>query len=163
MDPQQLQFREIHLPADIGWWPLAPGWWLLAILALAALLYVVWRWRRAWQADAWRRTAMSELARLQKTFAANRDAASLATGVSELLRRSVLAQLPRNEVAGLAGEAWLRRLDDGLPQKLFSEGPGRQLIELPYQRANAVTGDQDISALMRVARERLRTRFGEQH
>jgi len=31
--------HDIHLPEAIGWWPLAPGWYLLtAAIAIACLL-----------------------------------------------------------------------------------------------------------------------------
>ncbi|HET9483332.1 MAG TPA: DUF4381 domain-containing protein, partial [Xanthomonadales bacterium] len=43
------QLRDIHLPAEPSWWPPAPGWWLLAILVIAALVFLVrfaWRKRR---------------------------------------------------------------------------------------------------------------------
>ena len=50
MNPDPLaQLRDIHLPEPIGWWPPAPGWWLLALVFLSALIYVAlwWRQRRA--------------------------------------------------------------------------------------------------------------------
>ena len=33
------QLRDIHLPEPISWWPLAPGWWLLIIIALALMVW----------------------------------------------------------------------------------------------------------------------------
>ncbi len=39
VDFSQLPLRDIHLPGSIGWWPPAPGWWLLAGLLLAALVF----------------------------------------------------------------------------------------------------------------------------
>ena len=32
--------RDIHLPRRAGWWPPAPGWWVLGAIVLAALVYL---------------------------------------------------------------------------------------------------------------------------
>ena len=40
------QLRDIHLPDTGGFWPPAPGWWLLALLSLTALALAVLWWRR---------------------------------------------------------------------------------------------------------------------
>ena len=29
MDEKALPLRDLHLPEPIGWWPLAPGWWVI--------------------------------------------------------------------------------------------------------------------------------------
>ena len=38
LNPETLNLRDIHLPEAIFWWPLAPGWW---ILAGATLLFII--------------------------------------------------------------------------------------------------------------------------
>ena len=37
MDPEQIPLRDLHLPEAIGWWPLAPGWWVVIALVAGAL------------------------------------------------------------------------------------------------------------------------------
>jgi len=33
--------RDIHLPGEVSAWPPAPGWWILAILSIAFILWIV--------------------------------------------------------------------------------------------------------------------------
>ncbi|MEX2327800.1 MAG: DUF4381 domain-containing protein, partial [Pseudomonadales bacterium] len=57
------QLRDIHLPAPIEAWPPAPGWIVLAILALlfatAAIVFLYGRWRR----NQYRREGLQALER----------------------------------------------------------------------------------------------------
>ena len=52
------QLRDIHLPEAIGWWPLAPGWWLLIILVCLGLITLARLFLRRRQASAYRRQAL---------------------------------------------------------------------------------------------------------
>ncbi|MGB5468066.1 MAG: DUF4381 family protein, partial [Sedimenticolaceae bacterium] len=39
--------RDYHLPDAVGWWPPAPGWWLLfGLLLVLGGLFVWWSMRR---------------------------------------------------------------------------------------------------------------------
>ena len=66
IDVSQLPLRDIHLPGPIGWWPPAPGWWLVAALVLVAVaLYGVHYYRGRHKRAALRaltrvRTALEE-------------------------------------------------------------------------------------------------------
>lgn len=153
MDPDQLPLRDLHLPDPVGWWPLAPGWWLLFAMLLVWLAVVL---RSRHRRGAARRHAVRTLKRLERRYAANGDAVQLATDVSALLRRVMLAYAPRADVAGLTGVAWLEWLDSGLGKPLFTAGAGRALIDLPYRRPG-VDGDVDIEALLYAVRRRLAT------
>ena len=107
MDPEQIPLRDLHLPEAIGWWPLAPGWWvLLGLAGLVLLLLFRKAWVR-WREDAARRVALRELARVESTYHESPNPVLLATRLSELLRRTMLAYSPRKEVAGLTGLQWL--------------------------------------------------------
>lgn len=138
--------RDIHLPEPVSWWPPAPGWWLLALLSLIVVagLFGLWRYRRR---QTPRRAALAELARLRVDFQRNGDGTAVAAGISALLRRLALAYFPRNQVAGLVGDAWLQFLDRTGGNQQFSAGPGRTLIRAPYRPAETL----EIAALLNVA------------
>ena len=157
MDPEQIPLRDLHLPDAVGWWPLAPGWWILIALAVAGLCYLTYRQFQAWQSNAARRVALAELSRVRRRYQDGVDALTLSKQLSELVRRAMLAYAPRDEVAGLTGERWLAWLDKGLDGKPFTEGPGRGLETLPYRRPEAIDSESDIAGLIDVIRTRLKT------
>jgi hypothetical protein len=117
--------RPLHTPEAVGWWPPAPGWWLLAGLVVLLLGAGWWYHRRT----ALRRAALGELRRLERLESAD---SRFAAGVNQLLRRVALACFPRQQVAGLSGEAWLQFLDSRARAKGFCRGPGRVLATGPF-------------------------------
>lgn len=161
MNPQYLPLRDLHLPEGIGWWPFAPGWWMLLGFSLLALLWLLRYAVRHRRRGAARRFALRELARLRRAYDSDGNAVTLSIRLSELLRRAMLAYAPRSEVAGLTGDAWLLWLDRGLDEKPFSEGPGRNLRNLPYRGAACETRDMDIDGLVAAVRRRLQTPLPE--
>ena len=87
--------NDIALPADVPWWPLAPGWYLLlALLLLVGTWLAARAWTR-WRANAYRRAALRELAR-----------ADNAETIAELLRHTALARVPPSVIAQLGGMQW---------------------------------------------------------
>ena len=162
MNPVEIPLRDLHLPEMTGWWPLAPGWWVLIALAFCGLVYLAWQAFRKFQNNAARRSALSQLRYLKAEYSWTGDATSLGIRLSELLRRAMLAYAPREEVAGLTGADWLQWLDRGLPEKTFTEGPGRNIESLPYRRADQDTTEDDISALIDAVQQRLKTPLQEQ-
>jgi hypothetical protein len=161
MDPTQLPLRDIHLPDALGWWPLAPGWWFLILLAASGLVYFLYKEFLKWRRNAARRVALSELRRVRTEYEAGADALVLAKELSELLRRATLAYAPRGEVAGLTGESWLEWLDRGLDDRPFTTGTGRTIESLPYVRPESVSEDVDMGGLIDIVQRRLRTPFAE--
>ena len=157
MDPTELPLRDLHLPDPIGWWPLAPGWWLVIALVVAGLGWLLLRAWRKRQFHAPRRYAIRELAAVEAEYLAGRDPVTLGKQVSELLRRGMLAYAPRDEVAGLTGEDWLVWLDRGLPVPYFHTEGGKSLLQLPYRDPNGEFGDIDINALLAAVKMRLTT------
>ena len=161
MDPSEIPLRDLHLPEPVGWWPPAPGWWLLAALVLAALGWLSLRAYRAWRRARPRRVALRELERLHRAYAIDGDTLRLGRDLSALVRRAMLAYAPRQAVAGLTGDEWLGWLDRGLPEPMFTSGPGRSLVDLPYRRPGE-TAAVDGEALLGAVRRRLETPLPEE-
>lgn len=162
MDPQQIPIRDLHLPEAIGWWPPAPGWWILAALLAVALGWGLLRLAAMRARGRARRHALAELDRLLDAYEADGDAARFAAGVSALLRRTMLAYAPRAEVAGLTGEDWLAWLDRDLAVPQFTAGPGRRLVDLPYRAPDADVPAGEVYSLVTAVRQRVATPVGGQ-
>ena len=155
MDNTELPLRDLHLPDPIGWWPLAPGWWLVLFVVATVVGYLVWRAFTRWQDNAARRFALRELARYEAEYVEHRNPVTLARQLSELLRRGMLAYAPRDEVAGLTGEAWLQWLDRGMPLPYFHTEGGKSLLQLPYRDPAGDFSNVDVDALLSAVRMRL--------
>jgi len=99
------QLAPDRAPAAVRWWPLAPGWWALALLAivLGVALAAAWKW---WSAPRrrHRRAALNELRCIRAERLAGTAAAR---AIERLLRRYAVAVYGRERVARLSGAAWL--------------------------------------------------------
>ena len=155
MDNSELPLRDLHLPDPIGWWPLAPGWWFVLFVFATAVGYLIWHACKRWQDNASRRFALRELARYEAEYVEHRNPVTLARQLSELLRRGMLAYAPRDEVAGLTGEAWLQWLDRGMPLPYFHTEGGKSLLQLPYRNPAGDFSNVDVDALLSAVRMRL--------
>lgn len=163
MNPEEIPLRDLHLPEMIGWWPLAPGWWILIGLMLVGMAYLGWRALQRHRRNAARRSALSRLRELQVEYRRSRDAVLLGIRLSELLRRTMLAYAPRDRVAGLTGRDWLEWLDQGLGSRAFSDGPGREIESLPYRRPGQGAIDIDVDGLIAAVRQRIQTPLPESY
>lgn len=157
MDPTQIPLRDLHMPEAVGWWPFAPGWWLLLVLLAAGLVFLLRAWLAHRARAAARRHALRELERCRGAFAEHGNVVRLGSELSALLRRTMLAYAPRADVAGLTGDDWLAWLDRDLDPPRFAGGAGRSLLELPYRNPASVRDDVDVDAIIGAVRDRLRT------
>jgi hypothetical protein len=139
------QLRDIHLPADISWWPLAPGWWVLAgAVVVAALAVVAINYVR-------RRTvryrALHELNDLRRDE--NLGAVIAAERIAVLLKRIVLQRSATKSIGVEHGPRWVERLTQepgGMPAEI-----ARFLALAPYADAERIDGSPDRAALFTAA------------
>ncbi len=162
MDPEQIPIRDLHLPELIGWWPLAPGWWVLIALAMVGLALLARHYFKSRARGKARRHALQQLEHLLCEYEQNGDAVGFAAAVSALLRRTMLAYAPRAEIAGMTGDEWLAWLDRDLAHRQFVNGPGRMLLDLPYRPRDTDIPGAEIYALVTAVRQRVATPVGGQ-
>jgi len=141
IDYTELPLRDIHLPGAIGWWPPAPGWWLLgAFVLLGVALYAVHYYR-----GRHKRAALRAITRVRSALEQGAEPVACLQYVSTVLRRFAMtsaAAAPAGgaeaDVPGLIGERWLRYLDGRWAKTEFSAGLGRKLLAAPYARPNSI-------------------------
>lgn len=140
--------HDIRLPPAPGIWPLAPGWWVLALLAGLAI-FVAGRW--SWQRLS-RRIRRRQLQTLfERSLAASTEPASRLAIMSQLLRRAARAAAG-DAAAQLTGEPWLQFLDAENPDKPFTLGAGRALLSGPFQ--SLAVSATAFDALLPIVRQR---------
>lgn len=143
-----LELRDIHAAPPPDFCPPAPGWWVVALIAIIALVFCIrffYRYYRRWRR---RRMVFQALAKVRQTFETDASTTHLAAELSMLIRRVALARFPRNRVAGLQGTGWLAFLDETGGGGRFLEGPGRHLITAPYA-SDAELDVEGVYALVR--------------
>lgn len=141
--------RDIHLPADPGWWPPAPGWWVLAGVVLGVAGWLGWRRWRGRVARRRLRQADAELSALRAAHAVDGDTSALAAGVSQLLRR--VARLGDISAGVARGAQWKAVLSHGSPDPATVDVLAR-VDEAIYQPRS----DLDAEAVVNAARAWLR-------
>lgn len=98
------QLRDIHLPDPGGFWPPAPGWWALLILALVLLALVSWWLIRRHRRNRWLVQALSEIDQL--AVATDRDT-DWFRRLNQLLKRCARHRYPQRFPESLSGNAWV--------------------------------------------------------
>lgn len=139
----QLVLRDVHALTAPAWWPPAPGWWMLiATCVLALASYAVWR--------VLRKKRFRTIAALFDDAVAAADTRSgKIAAMSELLRRA--SRRIDADADKLQGEAWLRFLDRGNAQPVFTAGAGTLLREGGFRRD---VSPSEYEALHGIARQR---------
>jgi hypothetical protein len=118
------QLQPLIPPEAVGFWPPAPGWWLLLVL-IPALAYGLWRARRFMPLkkrtpsaeqplDPLRVAALEELARMPKPYD-GAPAGAWLQQINGLLKRLCRNHYPYSQSHTLNGRKWLAFLDNRCP------------------------------------------------
>ncbi len=147
MEGAALPLRDIHLPLEPGWWPPAPGVWLLGLVALLLLAGVLRAVVRTLRRARRRRMALDALARILHAHPPALQPVAHLAAASELLRRLCRRHAPQALL--LRDEAWLAFLDGADPARPFSLGPGRLLLDGPFRAALPAAEVEALQPLLR--------------
>lgn len=129
------QLHDIEGLDFISSWPLAIGWWVIIVAGVIIACALAWiaskmiAFKRSWKNDTFQKLSLLEKNLSEAT------ARETVIILSEYLRRIVLRRFPRNECAGLAGEAWLKWLAKHDPKSFDWEKKGTLMIEAAYAPA----------------------------
>ena len=127
------QLRAYRLPDPVGWWPPAPGWWVVFVLMLLVVSIAAMWVRRQRKLTAASRQAQRELNQLRRQLDVDGDTTGFIRRLSALLRRYALAKWPSHDIAGMTGDDWLAFLDARGGNGDFVQGVGRHLADAPYR------------------------------
>jgi hypothetical protein len=133
------ELRPIHWPEPVSWWPPAPGWVLLLLVLLLALVMVGAWFIRSRRKPAIEADALQMLTTLEVHAGSDRE---FLDELNRALKRIALARFPRERVARLTGQPWLAFLATTGGTDAFVSGAGKALEQAPYQ-ASAQLGDRD--------------------
>ncbi|WP_192484338.1 MULTISPECIES: DUF4381 domain-containing protein [Cysteiniphilum] len=119
--------KDIHLPPAVSIWPLAVGWYIVAVVALVVIALMIWFLVKRIKAYRHKQAIIkmfdktTQAAQLEKPQA-------LISEVSIFLKRVIMQELKVDNAHLYFGEDWLKFLDQQLKTNDFSQGDGRVLL-----------------------------------
>lgn len=127
------KLQDIHGAAEPSLWPPAPGWWLIAAIGLAVVLYLLVLLFRKLRVRLRRRRLLRELDGLAVAFDPQTRSADYLAGLNRLFKAIAIRAFPDSGCARMQGSDWVAFICQHLPG-----GADIQQIEAleagPYQR-----------------------------
>jgi len=141
------QLRDIHTVSEPGWWPPAPGWWLVAALVSLGLFFILRSSLRRLSDLRRRRAWLSALDAIGHQWDPQQQPHEYLAALNRLFRAVALKAFPESGCARMQGDEWVafirRSLPDGADAPCLAD-----LSDGPYQPVPRF----DASALHRHAR-----------
>lgn len=152
------QLADIHLPEPIGFWPPAPGWWVLLVLLIVVAFVFYRRYLATWKQKRICNFALRELDKCVAEFRrasavpdGDKDSAKLnfVNEVNAVLRRVALKHYPQDLPASLGGDHWIAFLRHHGDASLLDDTLAHTLSQGRFARH----WDVDDAALYRMAHQ----------
>lgn len=132
--------HDIHLPQPGGFWPPAPGWWLVALVALLLVAWAIVLLLRRRRRNRWLRRAQWELDIARRS---QQSAKHQLIELNQLIKRAARARYPEQHPESLSGETWIAFLVKTCPGKgAEHEQTFRRLAESSWRPDSELTPEQ---------------------
>ena len=107
MNPDLMaQLRDIHGAPPVSWWPPAPGWWVVALLVLAVLLWFGRRLLARYRVHQRRQQMLGWIDHLNANVDPQKDPQAYLSTLNRVFKVVALRAFPEQQCAGMAGEEW---------------------------------------------------------
>ena len=110
------QLRDIHGAADPSWWPPAPGWWLLTVLAGLGLYFLARAGWRRMAAHRRRQAWLHALAAVDRQWDPRSQPHEYLADMNRLFRAVALKAFPDSACGRLQGDDWVAFIRALLPE-----------------------------------------------
>lgn len=155
VDPQPEGLIEIALPQVIAYRPETIGWFVLFGLICILFIWIVYRRYQHKKANQYRRWTLEKLQDIERILRQNLGLEKALAEIPVLVKQTALHCFPREKIASLSGENWLRFLDASYGGTDFTDGPGQILEQTAYQPHKRLEQyrEEEIHDLIHVVRK----------
>ncbi|WP_415408017.1 DUF4381 domain-containing protein [Sulfurovum sp. CS9] len=149
------QLHDIIIPPAVSYWPLAPGWYALALLVLTYGIYVGLKYWSTYQKNLYRREALKVLSGMKLGEDTSKEISTLLG----LMKRVGLQHFGREKVAALSDDAWWDFMEKHSKTKVDVEVRelSQKILYSPYAEATT----EDVKLISKVAKVWITTHKGE--
>lgn len=127
------QLKPNIMPEPIGWWPIAYGWWAVALVAIIVVAIVSTKATRHWLKNRYRKHGLKKLTALYKQYNTQDTEKQFVHCCNRLLKKIALRTYTNKSVAKLCGIEWLEFLSQTANMPEFINGDGKVLGDLRFQ------------------------------
>ncbi|WP_440993708.1 DUF4381 domain-containing protein [Cysteiniphilum litorale] len=120
--------KDIHLPPAVSIWPLAVGWYILAVIVLVVIALMIWFLAKKIKTHRHKQAIINIFDQTIQATQSEKPQA-LISEVSIFLKRVIMQELKVDNAHLYFGEDWLKFLDQQLKTDDFSQGDGRLLLD----------------------------------
>jgi len=136
----------------ISWWPVAPGWWLTAIIVGFVIISIAtYSLKKRSFKNHWKYLALLQIKTIEQNLNSS-NVHEVVVSLSEWLRHISVKHHSRALCAGLEGKAWLKWLTEHDPKKFDWVNNGCLLVEAPYAPVEQTIPVNQIKTLIAAAK-----------